>query len=99
MSFSRSLPAGTGFSTGHNSLDLRAENRTLKMEKSELVPRLEDAEARVARYRFDVSQAAKAISLLVGLLTTGRDYFRVALLFLSEPPRVGKKYGSASEVS
>lgn len=69
---------------------LREENRVLKAEKAELVPRLEDAEGRAARHRFDVSQAAKAINLLVGLLTTGRDRFRVALLSLPQPPRVGK---------
>lgn len=71
--------------------DLREENRTLKMERADLVPRLEDAEGRAARHRFDVSQAAKAINLLVGLLTTGRDHFRVALLSLPQPPRVGKE--------
>jgi hypothetical protein len=71
--------------------ELRAENQTFKIERAELVPRLEDAEVRAARYRFDVSQAAKAISLLVGLLTTGRDNFRVALLSLPQPPRVGNE--------
>ena len=72
-------------------LNLREENRCLKWEVADLGPKLEAAEGKAEKYRFDASRTAKAFGLLVALITTGRDRFRVALLSMSRPPQVGKE--------
>lgn len=71
-------------------LDLREENRTLTLEKADLVPKLEEAQGRMEGYRFDASQTAKAFAMLVALVTTGRDRCRTALLSMPRPRQVGK---------
>lgn len=71
--------------------DLRAENSSLKRAVGELQPQLEAAEVKAERYRFDASRTAKAFGLLVALITTGRDRFRVALLSMPRPPQVAKE--------
>lgn len=69
---------------------LREENRALKLEKADLLPKLEEAQEKGERYRFDASQTAKAFTTLVALVTTGRDRFRTALLSMPRPRQVGQ---------
>ncbi|MDP2125281.1 MAG: plasmid recombination protein [Parvibaculum sp.] len=69
-------------------VELREENRTLKRERADFGPRLEAAEGKAEKHRFDASRTAKAFALLVGLVTTGRDRFRVALVTMSRPLQV-----------
>jgi hypothetical protein len=68
--------------------DLRKENRGLRQEVADLGPKLKVAEGKAEKYRFEASRTAKAFALLVGLVTTGRDRFRVALVTMSRPLQV-----------
>lgn len=70
--------------------DLREENRVLKAERADLLPRLEDAEGRAEKYRFEASHTAKAFGLLATLVTTGGERCREALLAMPRPRLVGK---------
>lgn len=69
--------------------DLRTENLSLKREVADLSPKLEAAESKAEKYRFDASQTAKAFGLLVTIITTGRERCRLALLSMRRPPQVG----------
>jgi len=72
-------------------LDLRKENGSLKQKMADLGPRLEAAEGTAEKYRFDASRTARAFALLVGLVTTGRDRFRLELFSMPRPIQVGEE--------
>ena len=70
-------------------LDLRKENRGLRQEVADLGPKLEAAEGKAEKYRFDASQTAKAFGLLVAFIATGPERCRLALLSMPRPAQVG----------
>jgi len=71
--------------------DLREENRGLQSEIRELSPKLKFAEQRAEKHRFDAFQTAKVFAVLVALVTTGRDRFRLELFSMPRPIQVGEE--------